>query len=264
MTTTDTHCPACLTPTNHPGLCRHCQGEWRHALHAIPLAIQALQLKAWRQTHTSHNNGHGTHATTPQPIDWTAENQIQEITSLLNWIATLHDQKLATETHWTRLLNTILANLPHISQTEQAATAMRTTINTIARTWRMTDPTEDTHAIGECPQCHRPLFAQDSETIATCPACHGQWYVQWLKTQRATRIAQTLQASLITGTPSQLARWTTATTGIRTTGHQVSMWIRRGKLHAAKTSTGAWETTMQDILHAAEDGRRLDKTTLLP
>lgn len=256
MTTTDTHCPACLTPTNHPGLCRHCQGEWRHALHAISLAIQALQLKAWRQTHTSHNTGSGTHATTPQPIDWTAEDQIQEITSLLNWIATLHDQKLATETHWPRLLNTILANLPQISQTEQAATAMRTTINTIARTWRMTDPTEDTHAIGECPQCHQPLFAQDSETVITCPTCHSQWDTQWLKTRRATRIAQTLQANTIQGTPSQIARWTTATTGIRATGHQVSDWIRRGKLTAQRTPDGTqWQTSMQAILDAIQDRR---------
>lgn len=260
---TDTHCPACLTPTNHPGLCKRCQGEWRHALHAIPLAIQALQLKAWRQTHTQHG-GHASHTTTPQPIDWTAQDQEAEITGLLNWIATLADQHAATETRWPRLLHAILANLSQISQTDQAATAMRSTINALAKAWRMTDPVDDPKAVGDCPQCHRPLFAQDGETVITCPACHGQWYTQWLKTRRATRIAQTLQSSIITGTPSQLARWTTATTGIRTTGHQVSMWIKRGKLHATKTSTGAWETTMQDILHAAEDQRRLDKTTLLP
>lgn len=256
MTGSQHACPACLTPTNHPGLCHHCTSQWRDALHAVPLAMQALWLKAARQTHTQHG-GHASHAAAPQPVDWTAEDQMQELADLLNWIATLADQHQATETRWPRLLNSVLAHLREIANTDQAATAMRSTINALAKTWRMTDPVDDTKAVGDCPQCHRPLFAQDGQEHVTCKACHSQWDAQWLRDRRAARIAQTLAANTITGTPQQIARWTTAATGTRTTGHQVSMWIHRGKLQATRTPDGRqWQTTMQALIDAIQDRRK--------
>lgn len=245
-------CQSCKEQTAGARLCDKCTGEWRRELESIPGVRAALQSKAMRQASRPQGGG-SRKGTPPQPVDWTASMQLEELDLWVRWLATLADERMWCVHDWRRCLAVAIAGLGRIAaRSPEAGYARDSTHSMLARCERLCDPPADRRPVGDCPGCGQTLFAAAGDATVRCRVCGTVSLVSVLEESRAARIREETAWHEVSGTPAQIARWLSAMTGVHVTGNRVSKWLERGRLAGERVGMGVWRVSCRALLDALD------------
>lgn len=250
-------CQSCKGETGGERLCAKCTKEWRADLETIPGVRAALQSKAMRQA--SRPQGSVTRkGTPPQPVDWTASMQLEELDLWVQWVASLVDERMWCVHDWGECLAVALAGLQRIAAgSPEAGYARDVTHRMLARCERLCDPPAERRPVGDCPGCGQTLFAATGDATVRCRVCGTVSLVSVLEESRAERIREETALHEVSGTPAQLARWLSAMAGVHVTGRRVRVWLHRGKLAGDSLGGGVYRVSCRALLDAL--GTPLDR-----
>lgn len=251
-------CQSCKAQTAGARLCDKCTREWRRELESMPGVRAALQSKAMRQASRPQGGG-SRRGTPPQPVDWTASMQLEELDQWVQWVASLADQRMSVVHDWRQCLAVAITGLPRIAAASpEAGYARDMTHRMLARCERLCDPPMDRRPVGDCPGCGQTLFACESDVTVRCRVCGMVSLVSVLEESRAARIREETVWHEVSGTPAQIARWLSAMTGVHVTGRRVRVWLHRGKLAGDSLGDGVYRVSCRALLDALD--APLDRT----
>lgn len=251
-------CQSCKAKTEGARLCDKCTREWRRELESMPGVRAALQSKAMRQASRPQGGG-SRRGTLPQPVDWTASMQLEELDQWVQWVASLADQRMWCVRDWRQCLAVAITGLGRIAAASpEAGYARDMTHRMLARCERLCDPPMDRRPVGDCPGCGQTLFACESDVTVRCRVCGTVSLVSVLEESRAARIREETAWHEVSGTPAQIARWLSVMTGVHVTGRRVRVWLHRGKLAGDSLGDGVYRVSCRALLDALD--APLDRT----
>lgn len=241
-------------------LCPHCEHDYLTRVRALNNQLRALTTIALRQARIGTKHHQPTTGFPPSPIDWNAQQLIDQTTQWLHDVATSINPlwKTIPQHQWRKLWTRLITNYTTLLTIPTAAgdyLDLRSLSQEIEQ--RLT-PQPEKRTVGHCPGCNALIQAARGVKTMMCPQCGESLDLAKVReaylddAARSELGTATLDGLHITRTRSGAAEWLSETLGRRFTGKQVENWRRRGKLPSCRRLGGGyWEWKVGELLACA-------------